>query len=48
MLTIGDKVEHLLSKDWLTVLKVNVETVECRTKDLRTVELYRWEIKKVK
>lgn len=44
---VEDKVEHILSGNWLTVLSVMESEVVCRTKDCRTVTLFKWEIKPV-
>ena len=41
---IGDIVEHKLSKDWLMILKLCKEQVLCRTKDLREIWVYGFEI----
>jgi hypothetical protein len=38
-------VEHILSKDWLLVLDVSGDKVLCRTKDLREIEFYDFELK---
>ena len=45
---VGDKVEHILSGDWLIVLEVGVDYLLCRTKDLRAVELKEWEVKELR
>lgn len=45
MIEVRDKVEHLLSKDWLVVLEVNGDRLLCRDKKLTTVEVYDWEVK---
>jgi hypothetical protein len=46
----GDKVEHVLSKDYLLVLEVYPEsrTYICRTKDLRKVELLEFEVRSIR
>jgi hypothetical protein len=43
----GQKVEHILSKDWLLVLFYDNETDRyiCRTKDLKEVAFYKFELK---
>ncbi len=41
----GQIVEHKLSKDWLMVLEVRDDKVLCRTKDLREVEFFVFELK---
>lgn len=45
---VGDIVEHILSKDWLIVLQYDEYSNRylCRTKDLREVILYTFELKK--
>lgn len=42
----GDLVEHILSKDWLIVLQYDEYSNRylCRTKDLREVILYSFEL----
>lgn len=42
----GDVVEHVLSKDWLIVLQYDEYSNRylCRTKDLREVILYTFEL----
>ncbi len=42
---IGQIVEHILSKDWLMILEFRDEKLLCRTKDLREVEFYQFEVK---
>ena len=44
---VGDKVEHILSKDWLLILKRGREQFKCRTKDLREVWVYEWELREI-
>lgn len=46
--SVGDKVEHILSGDWMLVLNVNNSLIQCRTKDLREVWLNDWELKKIR
>lgn len=43
----GDVVEHILSKDWLIVLSYDEYSNRylCRTKDLREVILYTFELR---
>ncbi len=38
-------VEHKLTKDWLMILEVRGDKVLCRTKDLREIEFYVFELK---
>lgn len=45
---IKDKVEHILSGDWMLVLQVGKEQYLCRTKDMREIWCYEWELKPVK
>ena len=40
----GDIVEHVLSKDWLLVLSIYHDKVECRTKSLDIKEFYDFEL----
>jgi hypothetical protein len=44
---IGDIVEHILSKDWLLILDINVQEEQyfCRTKTHQAVWFYKFEIK---
>ena len=42
---VGEKVEHVLSKDYLLVLKCGNEQYLCRTKDLREIWFYDFELK---
>lgn len=46
---VSEIVEHILSKDWLIVLQYDDYSNRylCRTKDLREVILYTFELKKV-
>jgi len=46
----GDIVEHILSKDWLIVLQYDEYSNRylCRTKDLREVILYTFELQEPK
>jgi hypothetical protein len=48
--TVGEIVEHILSKDWLIVLQYDDYSNRylCRTKDLREVILYTFELRKAK
>ncbi len=40
----GQVVEHKLTKDWLMVLEHRGDKVLCRTKDLRELEFYTFEL----
>jgi hypothetical protein len=48
---VGDKVEHVLTKDWLLVLQIvpsadrQDQKILCRTKDLKEIWFYEFEIK---
>ena len=44
---VGDKVEHILSKDYLLVIGLGKEQILCRKKDLTEVYLFEWELRKV-
>lgn len=45
MFKVGDRVEHILSKDWLIVIEVlEKDLIRCRTKDLKDVVLNNWEV----
>ena len=41
---VGQIIEHVLSKDWLMVLEVGEWDLVCRTKDLRIVNIYHFEV----
>lgn len=49
-MNIGDKVEHILSKEWLLIVEKNEITglLKCRTKDLRLLEFFEFELTKIK
>jgi hypothetical protein len=42
--TIGKKIQHAYTKDYLWVLRVGNEQVLCRTKDLREIWFYDFEL----
>ena len=42
---VGEKVEHILSKDYLLVLKCGNEQYLCLTRDLREIWFYAFELK---
>jgi len=46
---VGEKVQHILSKDYLLVLEVDTEkeTYVCRTKDLREIKLQAFEVEPI-
>ena len=44
---VGEKVEHVLSKDYLLVLKCGNEQYLCRTKDLREIWFYDFELRSI-
>ena len=44
---VGEKVEHILSKDYLLVLKCGKEQYLCRTKDLREIWFYDFELRPI-
>ena len=45
MFKVGDKVEHVLSKDYLLILEVRGDDYLVRTKDLREVLVHDFEIR---
>lgn len=49
-MNIGDKVEHILSKEWLLVIEINSITgmIKCRTKDLRILDFFEFELTQIK
>jgi hypothetical protein len=51
-MTVGMKVEHVFTKDWLYVLDIaknqgTPDKILCRTKDLREVWFYDFELKQI-
>lgn len=49
---VSNKVEHILSKDWLLVLEIvkngdGTDKILCRTKDLREIWFYDFELKQL-
>ena len=46
MYEIGQKLEHKFTKEYLWVLKVGKEQILCRTKDLREIWFYEFELEK--
>lgn len=44
-MTLGQKVEHILSGDWLTVLEIKNNKILCRSKDYREIWFYDFELK---
>ena len=47
MFRVGDKVEHVLSKDFLLILEVRGNDYLVRTKDLREVLVHDFEVKAI-
>lgn len=49
---VGEKVEHVLSKDWVLILFVSVEddhiVYDCRTKSLDIVRFFDFELRHIK
>ena len=43
----GEKVEHVLSKDWVLILEVDGDVITCRTKDMRLIKFHRIELKEI-
>lgn len=43
----GQKVEVILSKDWVMVLEVTLRKIVCRTKDYKVIEFYPFELKQI-
>jgi len=49
MFKVGDRVEHILSKDWLIVIEVMAKgLLRCRTKDYKDIVINDWEVVLVK
>lgn len=44
---VGDTLEHKLNKEYLMVLKIGKEQVQCRTKDFREIWFYPFELRAV-
>jgi len=43
---IGDIVEHVLTKDWMIVVKIKDGLFVCRTKDYQLIEFHPFELKR--
>lgn len=46
--SIGEKVQHKLTKDWFMVLRVEKDKYICRSKEYQEIALYNFEIEKLK
>lgn len=46
-MNVGDKVEHILSKDWVLILEIQEDRIICRTKDLREISFRKFELKNI-
>jgi hypothetical protein len=49
---VGNKAEHIFTKDWMLVLQIVVnqgtpDKILCRTKDLREIWFYDFELKQL-
>jgi hypothetical protein len=49
---VGNKAEHIFTKDWMLVLQIvkngdGTEKILCRTKDLREVWFYDFELRAI-
>lgn len=44
---VGERLMHVFSKDYLFVLKTGKEQYLCRTKDLREIWFYEFELTKI-
>lgn len=44
---VGDKVEVVLSRDWVMVLEITEEGVKCRTKDCKIVVFMPFELQEI-
>ena len=49
---VGNKVEHIFTKDWMLVLQIvdgkgTPDKILCRTKDLREIWFYDFELKQL-
>jgi hypothetical protein len=49
---VGNKAEHVFTKDWMLVLQIVVnqgapDKILCRTKDLREIWFYDFELKQI-
>lgn len=45
---VGNKVEVILSKDWVMILEIKENTVICRTKTNEIVEFLKFELQEIK
>lgn len=43
---VGDIVEHILTKDWMMVVKIQGDFYICRTKDYQLIEFHPFELKR--
>lgn len=44
---VGQKVQHVLNKDYLLILKEGKEQYLCRTKDMREIWFYTFELETI-
>lgn len=44
---IGKKIQHAYTKEYLWVLRVGKEQILCRTKDLREIWFYKYELEEI-
>lgn len=45
--SVGKKIQHAYTKEYLWVLRVGNEQILCRTKDLREIWFYPYELEEV-
>jgi len=45
--TIGEKLQHTYTKEVLWVLRIGNEQILCRTKDLREIWFYPYELERI-
>jgi len=45
---IGQKVEHVLNKEYLLILEIGDDFIKCRTKDMREIYFFAFELRELK
>ena len=45
--TVGKKVQHAYTKEYLWIIRIGNEQILCRTKDLREIWFYEYELEDI-
>lgn len=45
--TVGKKVQHAYTKEYLWIIRIGNEQILCRTKDLREIWFYKYELEDI-